>query len=99
VLVSKRHFEIKKGEDKPHVSIIGMNFVAPTITKTKQIFWSVFEAFEELNFDYNFKYVHPTESQPCQCGSAQCRNVIGGKSKRVIFPSLSDPFLNYYLYT
>ena len=39
--------------------------------------------FEELSYDYNFSLFNPAEGQPCKCGSAQCRGVIGGKSQRV----------------
>ncbi|XP_050293205.1 histone-lysine N-methyltransferase ash1 [Anthonomus grandis grandis] len=38
---------------------------------------------EELTYDYNFSLFNPDEGQPCKCGSAQCRGVIGGKTQRV----------------
>ncbi|GLG95421.1 Histone-lysine N-methyltransferase ash1 [Gryllus bimaculatus] len=38
---------------------------------------------EELSYDYNFSLFNPAEGQPCKCGAANCRGVIGGKSQRV----------------
>ncbi len=38
---------------------------------------------EELTYDYNFSLFNPHEGQACQCGSANCRGVIGGRTQRV----------------
>lgn len=43
----------------------------------------VFQAHEELTYDYNFSLFNPAEGQECKCGSDVCRGVIGGKSQRV----------------
>ena len=39
---------------------------------------------EELTYDYNFSLFNPHEGQSCQCLSAKCRGVIGGRSQRLI---------------
>ena len=38
---------------------------------------------EELTYDYNFSLFNPHEGQSCQCGSAKCRGVIGGRTQRL----------------
>uniref|UniRef100_H2YR92 Histone-lysine N-methyltransferase n=1 Tax=Ciona savignyi TaxID=51511 RepID=H2YR92_CIOSA len=37
---------------------------------------------EELTYDYNFHAYNLDRQQPCRCGSAECRGVIGGKTQR-----------------
>ena len=39
---------------------------------------------EELTYDYNFSLFNPHEGQSCQCGSAKCRGVIGGRTQRLV---------------